>query len=212
MSRKKKRRGAQQKKEETPPPSATAGDGGGAEDDTDRTQRRAEQIRDWEARKRQRERGQRSLAPYFWTGGVAVVVALAALGGVLLLSGGDDSVPAAPSATQDARVAGLPIDVTLTVEADDDGQNVDPRYIPPQITAQAGQVVEIVMPNAGSVVHNLRVAGLDGEYTTDDDWITDPLSVQAGDEGRVVLKIDEAGTYPFKCDFHPTQVGALILS
>lgn len=212
MSKKKKRRGAQQKKQPAPVQASAAEEPGDpAEDDDARSERRAQQIRDWEKRKKERQRGKRSLAPYAWTAGIAGFIGLVVFGGFLALSAGGSEIPDAPESTPDPRVAGLAIDTSLTVEADDDGQNVNPRFIPPTITAEAGQVIEIVMPNVGSVVHNLRIAGVDGEYITDDDWVTDPASVEAGDEGRVVVKIDEPGTYPFKCDFHPTQTGTLIL-
>ena len=38
-----------------------------------------------------------------------------------------------------------------------------------------------------------------------------PENVFPDEEGRVVVKIDEPGSYPFKCDFHPQQTGTLIL-
>jgi plastocyanin len=113
-------------------------------------------------------------------------------------------------------VNGLPIEETFTVEADDDGQATNTRFVPNVITAEAGHVIEITVPNIGSVAHNLRVAGLDGEYEPDaprsDDWITDPATIEAGQEGKVVVKIDEPGSYPFRCDFHALQqIGTLIL-
>ncbi|HUF53108.1 MAG TPA: cupredoxin domain-containing protein [Dehalococcoidia bacterium] len=189
-----------------------------ADDEATRAARRAEQKREWAQRKRKKEGAARSTAPYIWGGGLAAVIALAVVGGVLLFSGGGDNRESDPSPTvrEDPRVAGLPIDVTLTVNMDDSGQNVNPRFEPSTITAEAGQVVEIIAPNIGSVAHNLRLAGLNGEYEAgaprSDDWVTTPESVDPGDEGRVVVKIDEPGNYPFKCDFHPTQVGTLILN
>ena len=183
------------------------------EDEASTIQRRAGQKREYEKRKRAKARGSQPLAPYFWGGGVIAVVALAVLGGFLLLSGGGDGDGSngAPSATPDPRIAGLPIDQTITVDSDDDGQNVNPRFIPNAISGNAGDVIEIINPNIGSVPHNLRFAGLDGEYDTADDWLTDPATIFAGDTGRVVVKFDEPGVYPFKCAFHPTQIGTLTL-
>ena len=179
------------------------------EDAAAATRQRAEQKREYEKRKRAKAPGGQSRAPYFWGGGVAMV-ALAVLGGFLLLSGsGDEDGPnGAPIATPDARVAALPIDVTIEIETDDDGQNVNPRFIPNAISANAGQVVEIVLTNVGSVAHNLRLAGIDDEYNTRDDWLTDPATLFAGDTGTVVVKLDDPGTYAFRCDFHATlQLG-----
>jgi plastocyanin len=176
------------------------------EDDAAAIKRRAEQKREYEKRKRAKARGGQSLAPYFWGGGIAAAIAVAVVGGFLLLSGGggDDSPDATPIVTPDSRVAGLPIDVTIEVDTDDDGQNINPRFIPNAISANAGQVVEIVLSNVGSVAHNLRLAGIDDEYDTRDDWITDPLALFSGDTGTVVVQLDDPGVYAFRCDFHAT--------
>ncbi|MEX0683190.1 MAG: cupredoxin domain-containing protein [Dehalococcoidia bacterium] len=213
MSRKKRRRSPGRQIEQSTSQQSAAPDAASplSADDAVKAERRAQQIRDWEKRKREKTRAKRSIAPFFWGAGILVTIAAVALAVVLLIGGGDDDGAAAPSATPDRRIAGLPIDETVTVEADDDGQATNPRFIPSTITAEAGRVVEIIVPNVGSVAHNLRLAGLDGEYDTRDDWITDPATIFEGDEGRVVVKIDEPGTYPFRCDFHPQQIGTLTL-
>ena len=180
------------------------------EDNAAAIRRRAEQKREYDKRKRAKARGGQSLAPYFWGGGIAAAIALAVVGGFLFLSGGsgDDSPNATPIVTPDSRVAGLPIEVTFDIDADDDGQNVNTRFTPDAISANAGQVVEIVVTNVGSVAHNLRLAGVDDEYDTRDDWLTDPATLFSGDTGTVVVKLDDPGVYAFRCDFHATlQVG-----
>lgn len=214
MPKKNKRRGGQPARTKQPDQPAASSEAAG---DPAAAERRAQQIREWEKRKREKERPRRSLAPFLWGGSMLGLVAATGLAVVLLAGGDDDSSPVGPSATPDRRVAGLPIDETFTVEADDDGQAINPIFVPNTITAEAGQVIEIVVPNIGSVAHNLRLAGLDGEYEPDapgsDDWITDPATIEAGEEGRVVVKIDQPGSYPFRCDFHALQqIGTLILT
>lgn len=173
------------------------------EDEASTIKRRAEQKREYEKHKRAKARGSQSRAPYFWGGGIATI-ALAVIGGFVLLGGGNDEENSvvAPSATPDARIAGLPIDVTFTLDSDDDGQNINPRFIPNAISANAGDVVEIIVVNVGSVAHNLRLAGVDGEYDSRDDWLTEPATLFPGDTGTVVVKLDDPGTYLFRCDFH----------
>jgi hypothetical protein len=40
-----------------------------------------------------------------------------------------------------------------------------------------------------------------------------PNVIKPGDSERLIVKIDEPGTYPFRCDFHPQyQKGTLVLS
>lgn len=183
------------------------------EDEAAAIKRRAEQKREYEKQKRAKARGSQSLAPLFWGGGIAATIAIALFGGFLLLDGGSDDGPSAtPIVTPDSRVAGLPIDVTIAMDTDDDGQNINPRFIPDAISANAGQVVEIVLVNVGSVAHNLRLAGIDDEYDTPDDWLTDPATLHAGDTGTVVVKLDDPGVYTFRCDFHSTlQVGTFTI-
>ncbi len=173
------------------------------EDEASRAKRRAEQKREYEKSKRKKARSGQSLAPALWGGGVVAVLAVAIFGGFLLLSGGsDDGGTPAPSATPDPRIADLPIDRTINIETDDDGQNVLPRYVPNAISGDAGEVIEILVTNVGSVAHNLRFPGSDGEYNTRDDWFVQPGTLFTGDTGRVVVKFDEPGSYPFRCDFH----------
>ncbi len=184
------------------------------EDNAAAIKRRAEQKREYEERKRAKARGGQPLAPYFWGGGIAAVITIAVVGGFLLLGGGggDDGPNATPIVTPDARVAGLPIDVTFEIDADDDGQNANTRYVPNTITGLTGEVIEILVTNVGSVAHNLSFPGLDDEYDTRDDWRLDPFSLQPGDTGRVVVKFDEPDSYAFRCTFHPSiHLGSLTI-
>ncbi len=193
-----------------------AADDDAHEDAASSIKRRAEQKRVYEKRKREKARGGQPVAPYFWGGGIAAVIAVAVVGGFLLLSGGGDdngSTPT-PAPTVDPRIANLPIDRTITIETDDEGQDAGTqRYIPSTITGQAGEVIEILVTNVGSVAHNLTFPGLDGEYDTPDDWVPDPFTLQPGDTGRLVVKFDQPDTYPFRCSFHPLiHLGTLTLS
>lgn len=209
MSKKdRKRREAARRQKEQKQAKAHAGEN--SEEAAASAERREQQRREYEKRKRAKARGSRPLAPYLRGGGVTAMVALAVLGGFLLLGGGGGGSNGTPIVTPDARIAGLPIDVTLTIDSDDDGQNINPSFIPNTISADAGQVVEIVVNNVGSVAHNLHLAGIDDEYDTRDDWLTPTLF--SGDTGTVVVKLDDPGTYAFRCDFHPLlQIGTFIV-
>ena len=192
-----------------------ASDDDAPEDAASSIKQRAEQKREYEKRKREKARGSQPVAPYFWGGGIAAVIALAVVGGFLLLSGGGDdngSTPA-PTSTPDPRIAGLPIDQTINLQADDDGQNTNTRFVPNSLSGNAGDVIEILVTNVGSVAHNLNFPGLDGEYDTSDDWVVDPFTLQPGETSRVVVKFDDPATYPFRCSFHPLiHLGSLTLS
>src|SRR5207244_13193489 len=58
--------------------------------------------------------------------------------------------------------------------------------------------------------HNLRIAGLDGEFETQDDAITDPEALQPGESGELTFAPQVSGNYTFRCDFHPASMGGQI--
>ncbi|HEU4758716.1 MAG TPA: cupredoxin domain-containing protein [Dehalococcoidia bacterium] len=144
-----------------------------------------------------------------------MVVAIVAVVLVLVLTGGSSQSSGAggPTPTPDPRVAGLPIDQSLAIEATDKGSGAEDSFFKPDtLTAKAGDVIEITVTNTGSVLHNLRVSGPDKEFDTADDFAMPPNRVAKGKTERLVVKIDQPGTYPFRCDFHPLwQKGTLVL-
>jgi plastocyanin len=176
--------------------------------------RREQQKREWAAQKRAQERARRSAAPMVWAGvAVGSLVAMIALGFLLFAGGGSGSSGPTPTATRDPRLGTGPVAKTVTVDADDQGQATNPTFSVTTITGNAGEIIEIDVNNIGSVAHNLNVAGLDGEYGSRDDWVTDPQSIAPGESGKVLVKFNDPGTYPFHCDFHPEQQkGNLIIN
>jgi plastocyanin len=143
-----------------------------------------------------------------WMIGVPVVVGVIGVVAVLILTSGS-SGGGAPKVgpTPDPRVAGQTPDNSVSLNVDD--VNFSRREIP----GNAGEVIEFVVTNTGTQSHNMVVAGPDNEYETADDFGPEPFAIKAGDTGRVVVKIDDPGTYLFRCAFHPTiEFGTLVLS
>jgi plastocyanin len=184
--------------------------------------RRARQKREWAERKHGKERAEGgSLAPLVWAGSGIAAVVVAVVVGIVLLSGGggSGSTTATPLITPDPRLGGASPVESFDISATDQGVAINPLFVPDTITAKAGEVFRIIVKNIGSSVHNLVIAGLDGEYGTSDDWTTidpnnpgAPQSIAVGDTGTVDVKIDRPGTYKFRCLFHPDQqIGKLIL-
>ncbi len=150
----------------------------------------------------------RSLRVPTWLIVIPVMVIGAGVLAYLILSSGSSGTTGGgiTELTPDPRVAGLTPDDTIRVNVND--INFSRR----EITGNAGDVIELMVTNTGTISHNLVVAGLDDEYDTSDDFEPQPFAIQPGDTGRVVLKIDEPGTYRFRCAFHPNiEFGTLTL-
>jgi hypothetical protein len=81
-------------------------------------------------------------------------------------------------------------------------------FEPATLTVPAAKRFRIVITNESpTLACNLRIAGPDGQYDTDDD-IFSP-AVLPNSTGEVVGQIDTAGDYAFQCDFRPAMSGTL---
>jgi plastocyanin len=201
MARKKKRGQSPQ----TPPPAAN-------ESSEERAARRAQQKEDWARQKAADERAaSRSYGPIIAAGGVVVALAIIIPVALLLFSGGGggDATPT-PSAVADPRLGGQAPQATFAMSADDDGQNINPRFEPNTFVVKAGQVFEIDVTNNGTVHHNVTIDGGDGQYGTNDDWSSVPVSFDAGETATVKAKFNSPGTYKFECNLHAgIQIGTI---
>lgn len=145
-------------------------------------------------------------------GGLTVLLALA-LSALLLLSfacGGDDDGGGAgtgtPAATTPANTGnGGGGEVTFDVSMGDN------FFDPKEFTVSAGASVTFNITNDGAAIHNMRIAGEDGDYSTDDDSVSDPDLVNGG--GTATLEWtapSKAGEITFQCDFHaPSMAGTI---
>ena len=84
-------------------------------------------------------------------------------------------------------------DVEMDIVMQDDG------YVPDALVIGAGTKVKLNMTNLGEFVHNIRIAGPDGVYETDDDILSE--DILPGETGELVFELDEEGEYVFRDDF-----------
>ncbi len=84
---------------------------------------------------------------------------------------------------------------------------LDNIYEPEFVVMDAGTRTKINLHSGGEFAHNLRIAGPDGEYETEDDIVSEDLL--PGEDGSMIFEIEVEGTYEFRCDFHPAHTGAL---
>jgi plastocyanin len=96
----------------------------------------------------------------------------------------------------------MSIDVTM-------GDNF---YEPNEFTVKRGQKLTLNLKNDGIAIHNMRVAGADNEYNTDDDALSDPDQLSPGDTGTLEWTApDKAGEIDLRCEFHPTDSTGIIM-
>ena len=79
------------------------------------------------------------------------------------------------------------------------------------LSVPLGETTTIEVVNEGTAIHNMRIAGPDGEFNTADDSVSDPELISGGDTGVVEFTPTLAGSYTFQCDFHPTEQGGVIV-
>jgi mono/diheme cytochrome c family protein/plastocyanin len=122
------------------------------------------------------------------------------------IPGGGEGLP--PCGQLPARAAAPTAEVQVTGTVDVSMQdnvfvvdgNENPTFIVPVDTT-----VTFNLANDGSAVHNMRVAGPDGEYDTGDDSISDPAIIPAETSGAMEFSAP-AGSYDYECQFHPDQM------
>jgi len=110
----------------------------------------------------------------------------------------------APAQRLDSQLT-EPVDGVIEVEIS------GARYLRNQLHIPAGQPVTIRVINRDSQPHNLRVAGLDGDYQTEDDAVTEPPAVDGNGTGELKFAPPVPGRYTFHCDFHPGTMGGQIV-
>jgi plastocyanin len=81
-------------------------------------------------------------------------------------------------------------------------------FSPSSLTVRAGRDYILELRNKDGKAYNLRIAGLDGKYDTEDDLVSD--NVDPGKTGSMALRIDQPGSYDFRSDSEPiSMVGTL---
>jgi plastocyanin len=85
------------------------------------------------------------------------------------------------------------------------------RYAHNHIRINVGEAVTIRLTNEDTATHNLRIAGIDGEFETEDDAVTTPDAISGGQVGELTFAPPAAGEYTFRCDFHPGSMGGQIV-
>jgi hypothetical protein len=81
----------------------------------------------------------------------------------------------------------------------------------PTIPAPAGQEVIFPLSNEGTALHNMQVSDASGNFPAltcragNETPCSDPPRILGGGEGTITINLP-AGSYEYRCDFHPTEM------
>ena len=103
-------------------------------------------------------------------------------------------------------------EATRTVEVAITGAEADASFEPASIDLRPGETVRLIVKNTGSISHQVRVAGADGEYNTGDDYVSEPETILTGEEGVLVVRFGEEGEFEFQDPTAPNAAGTLVVA
>jgi plastocyanin len=92
----------------------------------------------------------------------------------------------------------------------------DNSFDPEELTVQAGSSATFELTNEGNAIHNMHIAGPEGDYTEDfcagdGDPCSDPNRIASGDTGTLTWQVPDApGEVEFRCDFHAQDMTGTI--
>ncbi|MEX0800880.1 MAG: plastocyanin/azurin family copper-binding protein [Dehalococcoidia bacterium] len=87
----------------------------------------------------------------------------------------------------------------------------DNFFDPAEFRIDGGGTATFALTNDGAAIHNMRIAGADRQYNSEDDAVSDPPLVNGGEAATLEWFAPSiGGLFAFRCDFHPeTMVGML---
>ena len=99
-----------------------------------------------------------------------------------------------------------------TVEFEVTGAEGDAAFAPDSIELAPGETVKLLVSNTGSISHSVRVAGADGEYGNEDDFVSQPETILPGEEGFLIVRFDEEGEIQFQDPSSPRASGTIVVT
>jgi plastocyanin len=113
---------------------------------------------------------------------------------------------------QEDRIVIPESEAARTVELEVKGAEGDAAFVPDSIELEPGETVKLLVSNTGSISHSVRVEGADGVYETSDDFVSEPEIIQPGEEGFLIVRLDEEGEFEFHDPTAPLAVGTIVVT
>lgn len=121
------------------------------------------------------------------------------------------SPPASISGPQPQPTPGQALDATVIEPGDGvvEIETKDTLFVGNNIAVPVAESSIIRVTNEDAAVHNLRIAGTDGLFDTEDDAVTEPETIGEQGVGELTFAPSLPGSYTFRCDFHSTMGGQI---
>lgn len=133
----------------------------------------------------------------------ATTLIVLSFGLLLLVSCGKQETRSAStgvSSPSDAAAA------SVSVEIAESDEGFEPRLV----TIERGQLVRLTFVNKGKVIHNLRIAGPNGQFGGPGDIILGQPVVMPGQSAMIEWQAPgQPGQVIFRCDVHPDHTGVI---
>ena len=128
------------------------------------------------------------------------------------ITGETGTPPCGQLAAAPAATPGPPVPVTGSVSMNlaDNFFELDGQQNP-TLSVTPGASITVQLTNSGSAPHNMRTAGDDGEFESDDDDVSDPDLITGDGTGSLTFSFAQPGTYAYQCDFHTDQMNGEIV-
>lgn len=104
---------------------------------------------------------------------------------------------------------------TIEIEVTDAGDpRTDSAFSLTNLELETGEAVRLTITNTGTVSHGFEVAGVDDDFDQEDDNFTSqPATIQAGEVGTVVIRFNDQGTYRFRdATFSESATGTITVT
>jgi plastocyanin len=120
------------------------------------------------------------------------------------IQGGEAEVPSGSPTATGGPTGTTPaggLEITMT----------DNKFDPTELTAPADEETVVNLKNEGAAIHNVHIADASGNYPANfctaggPTPCSDPTRIAGGQSGTITFTLS-AGEYPFRCDYHPTEM------
>jgi uncharacterized cupredoxin-like copper-binding protein len=115
------------------------------------------------------------------------------------------AAPEGKPVVQPDRTIISPNQATREITMDVQGTGPNTTFGPASIDVKAGETVKVTLTNKSVVedpnnppFHGLRFSGADRQYGTSDDFVTDPPTLDPGQQGTAMIRFDSPGEFEFR--------------